>query len=133
MPLFKKRKNQSARVVICDDQGEVRAMFKRILEKDGRFELVGEATNGKEAVDLVAAEKPDALLLDFAMPEMTGVEALRSLRDRSPDTKVVVVTSFFGMGEEAIGMGADAFVSKSAPPKEVVAALDHVLWGDPVL
>lgn len=128
--MFRKQTNQSARVAMCDDQAEVRAMYKRVLEKDGRFELVGEGASGKEALELIEEHKPDVLLLDFAMPEMSGVEALRALKEISPETKIVVVTSFFSMGQEAIDMGAHAFVSKSAKPKEIVAAIDYVLWGD---
>ena len=128
MALFGKSKGDTKRVVICDDQAEIRSMYQRLLRKDGRFDVVGEGADGREAIDLVREHQPDALVLDFAMPEMTGVEALKKVRDASPATKIVVVTSFFTMAEEAIAMGADAFVSKSAKPKEILAALNHALY-----
>ena len=131
MALFGKKQENQARVVICDDQAEVRALYKRLLEKAGRFDLVAEGTDGEEAIALVTEHRPDALLLDFAMPGMNGVEALKKVREASPGTKIVVVTSFFSMAEEAIAMGADAFVSKSAQPKDILAALDGVLTDRP--
>lgn len=103
-------------------------MYRRVLERDKRFEIVAEASNGHEAIDTVKEHAPDAILLDFGMPEKTGIEALRTIREISPATKVIVVTSFFNMGEEAIAMGAHSFVSKSLSPKEMVRAVSDTLW-----
>jgi len=130
MTLFTKtapRDDAVHRVVICDDQAEVRRLYKRFLGKTRGFEVVGEAANGGEALALVEDCRPDVLLLDFAMPEVSGVEVLRQLKTVAPETKIVVVTSFFGMGEEAVGMGADAFVSKTSRPKELIATVRSVV------
>ena len=124
----KETATRTATIVICDDQDTVRSMFRKAFEKDGRLEVVGEAVNGKEALDVAAEHEPDALVLDFGMPETSGVEVLRALKERYPTMKIVVVSGFSAMGAEALEMGADAFVSKSDRVKDVIDALIQTLW-----
>ena len=81
-------------VLLADDVEDVRYLFRVVIEVDGRFEVVGEATTGREAVDLAASLRPDVVLLDLAMPEMGGLEALPLIKAASPATKVIVVTAF---------------------------------------
>lgn len=127
MRLSKKSPAFSASVVLCDDQEPVRTMFRKALERDGRFEVVAEASNGDEAMEAVEEHRPDALLLDFGMPGKSGVAVLRSLRDKFPELKIVVVSGFSAMESEAIDMGANSFVSKSARTKDVISALTDSL------
>ncbi len=130
MKVFKKKESPTsrARVVICDDQADVRKALRRGLERDPRFEIAGEASDGQEVRDVIAAEQPDALLLDFGMPGTTGVEVLRSLRSDFPDLKIAVISGFAEMGPEAVDMGADVFLSKPVHPRDLINALGTALW-----
>src|SRR5438552_17978652 len=82
------------RIVLADDTWELRALLRVTLELDGRFEIVAEAGDGSEAVAAVAAARPDAIVLDLAMPVMDGLEAIRELRGQVPETKILVLSGF---------------------------------------
>lgn len=77
------------RVVLVDDSTHVRAMLRRIVEDDNEIILVGEAENGREAVDLVGATAPDVVVMDVQMPVMDGIDATREITHRWPDVRVV--------------------------------------------
>ena len=81
---------------------------------DGRFEVVGEAGNGEEAVTLVGEHRPDAIFLDLMMPVLDGLHAIPQIRDRSPETKIVVlsVAASHPSSSDAMDMGATAMVQK---------------------
>lgn len=102
------------RVVVADDTPELRLLMRLRLGQDGRFEVVGEAATGAEAVEVAARERPDLVLLDLAMPVMDGLQALPLIRQRSPGTRVIV---FSGVGvpqaaDSAYAAGADDYVEK---------------------
>ncbi len=80
------------RVLIADDHGLFRDGLRSLLEARG-IDVVGEARNGREAVDLALRLRPDVVLMDLAMPELTGLEATQLLSAQAPDTRVVVVTA----------------------------------------
>ena len=82
------------RVLLVDDHQLVRAGVTTLLQSDPEITVVGEARNGREAVESVAGVGPDVVLMDLSMPEMDGVEATRAVLARRPDTKVLVLTSF---------------------------------------
>lgn len=106
----------SWRTVIVDDHPDVRAVVAAILSVDGRFEVVGEAADGKEAVDAVAASAPDLVLLDLAMPVMDGLQALPLIKAAAPGVAVIVLSGF-GTDQTvraALASGADAFLPKGA-------------------
>ena len=109
------------RVVLVDDAHDLRALLSRLLVRDGRFEVVGEAGDGETGVEVVARTRPDAVLLDLAMPVMDGLQALPLIRDRSPDTRVVVLTGFDEeqLADDDVYVDADGFLEKGA-------AFDHV-------
>jgi len=79
------------RVVITDDEQDVRLLVRAALRFDERTEVVGEASNGREAVDVVKATRPDVVLLDLRMPELNGEEAAREIAEGAPDTAIVVL------------------------------------------
>ena len=114
------------KVLIVDDTDDVRLLLRVALRGDPRFEVAGEAANGQEAVDLVAAECPDAVLLDVMMPVMDGLTALPLLLERCPELHVVVVSAASeSVHEQALGLGAAKVLSKTTPVeaiKEAVAA-----------
>ena len=123
--------NRSARyrVVIADDVEALRGLLRVVLERDGRFEVVGEAGNGREAVRVTQEQQPDLTLLDLSMPIMDGLEALPLIRDAVPSCVVVVLSGFDAdrMEHRALGAGASAYLVKGIPPQELVARLLDLL------
>ena len=111
-------------VVVADDMEDVRYWFRVLLEAAGLCEVVGEATTGDEAVDLARSLRPDVVVLDLAMPGMSGLDALPRIKLVSPRTKVVAVTAFGPQWELAAReAGAVAFVTKGAKPGQLVDAV----------
>jgi DNA-binding NarL/FixJ family response regulator len=104
------------RVLLADDVEDIRAVLRTTLELDGRFEVVGEAANGVEAVRLCEELQPDVLVLDLAMPVMDGLQAIPEVRRGSPATKIFVLSGFDRrLGEKAIQLSADAYEQKTRP------------------
>jgi YesN/AraC family two-component response regulator len=93
---------------------------------DSRLEVVGEATNGSEAVELAAAEQPDAVILDLAMPVMDGLQAIPLIKEASPDTKIVVLSGFDAdrMAVRALKLGADTYLQKGV----ALGDISQTLW-----
>ena len=102
------------RVVLADDTAEYRLLLRIILEQDGRFEVVGEAADGAEAVRVTTAEQPDVLVLDLAMPVLDGLQAIPQVRAASPATAIVVLSGFARgqLDRAALARGARAYVEK---------------------
>ena len=120
------KQHSSCRVVLADDQREVRSAMRRFMEKDGRFEIVGEVENGAEAIASVRSENPDAMVLDLAMPGVDGLQALTQVMQESPNIRVVVLSSmvpFNGVGPQAVAAGAVAAFDKYTSPKKVIKAI----------
>jgi DNA-binding NarL/FixJ family response regulator/class 3 adenylate cyclase len=124
------------RVLIADDQALVRAGFKMILEAEEDVDVVGEASDGGQAVEEVRRLQPDVVLMDVRMPELDGIEATRRLMaDESVSTKVVMLTTF-DMDEyiyEALRAGASGFLLKDVPPEQLVDGIRAVASGDALL
>ena len=116
------------KVLIVDDAAFMRMMIKNILTKNG-FEVVGEASNGVEAVELYKKLKPDLVTMDITMPEMDGIEALKKIKEIDPNAKVIMVSA---MGQqqlviEAIQAGAKDFIVKPFQPDRLLEAVNKVL------
>ena len=118
------------KVVIADDLPQIRTVLKRALERDGRFDVVGEATTGKEAVQMAWSMRPDALVLDLAMPGMDGMEAIPQILETSPATKIVVLSGFVEMAPDVLKAGAHGFFEKTAPPQELAATIAELVARD---
>ena len=105
------------RVVLADDSDDVRNMLRMALEMDGRFDVVGEASNGEEAVQMVTENRPDAIFLDLVMPVLDGLKAIPKIKASSPETKIVVlsVAAAHPSSSEAMELGATAMVQKGGP------------------
>jgi len=101
------------RVIVADDERHIRSFLKVLLEKND-FEVVGEASNGEETVDLYMRLQPDLLLLDINMPFKTGIEALKEIRERFPRALVIMLTSLADRDsvEKCIEAGAANFIRK---------------------
>jgi CheY-like chemotaxis protein len=113
------------RAVIADDEADIRTIVRLHMEMDGRFEVVGEAENGPEALDMVGRHRPDLLVLDLMMPLKSGLDVLPSIREQSPATKVVVVSAMPADEAEkrAIALGATAFIAKAGFPPHLADTL----------
>lgn len=125
------------RVVVVDDQGLVRAGLRVILEAEDDIEVVGEAVNGLDAVELVRATRPDIVLMDIRMPQLDGLEATKRIIDDSSleDVRVLVLTTF-EVDEyvfEALRAGASGFLLKDVEPVELLRALRVVSAGESLL
>jgi DNA-binding NarL/FixJ family response regulator len=122
-------------VVIADDQALVRAGFRKLLEVDPDIEVVGEASDGLEAVEAVRRLRPDVVLMDIRMPGVDGLEATRRLSHRGTPTRVLILTTF-GVTDyvyEALRAGASGFLLKDSPAEELLAAVRVVARGDALL
>jgi DNA-binding NarL/FixJ family response regulator len=120
------------RVVLADDQALVRGGFRMILEAQSDIEVVAEADDGVQAVRQVRATAPDVVLMDVRMPLMNGIEATAEVARRSPDTRVLILTTF-DLDEyvyDAVTAGASGFLLKDVAPAELVHAVRVVAGGD---
>ena len=113
-------------LLIVDDQPEVRKVVRHIFERDGRFALA-EAKDGDEAVRLATSDPPDAVLLDISMPGVSGITTLPKLRESAPSSRIVILSSHSQMENEMVAMGADAFLPKETPAKELVKVVARLM------
>ncbi|MEJ3750736.1 response regulator transcription factor [Actinomycetes bacterium KLBMP 9797] len=119
------------RVLLADDEAMIRAGVRAILAADPEIEVVAEAGDGREAIELARSHRPDVVLLDIRMPQLDGLAAAAELRRAAPDTAVVMLTTF---GEDdyiarALGDGASGFLLKSGDPRELIAGVRAVAAG----
>lgn len=125
------------RVLVVDDQDLVRSGFKMILGTYDGIEIVGEARNGAQAIEEAQRLKPDVVLMDIRMPEMSGIEACRAITANPllAKTRVLVLTTF-DIDEyvyDALGAGASGFLLKDAEPDDIAAAIRVVAAGDALI
>jgi DNA-binding NarL/FixJ family response regulator len=99
-------------IVIVDDQRPTRRGLQALLSFWPQVEVIGEAANGQDAVDLVAERRPDVVLMDVRMPVMDGLEATRRIKRQAPGVKVILMTLHAEYQAEALAAGADAFLVK---------------------
>ena len=117
-----------------DDSPDALFILRKRLEKRRPFEVVGEATNGQEAIDQVEALQPDLVIMDVRMPGMDGVEATRQIKARFPQVSVLAFSAF-GDAESTAAMneaGAVGYVLKDAPEEELIMRLQDSRRTDPV-
>ena len=125
------------RVVLADDQVLVRAGFRALLDAEPDVDVVGEASDGREAIELTRALVPDVVLMDVRMPELDGLSATRSIADDDALTEVhIVILTTFEQDEyvfEALRAGASGFLVKDTEPADLVRAVRAVAAGDALL
>src|SRR5207248_1240346 len=120
------------RILIADDHAIFRDGLRRLLASEGDFEVVGQASDGREAVALAAKLKPDILLLDLAMPRVPGMAALRELAEQKLPVYTLLLTASIQGNEvtSALHLGARGIVLKASPPEVLLAAIRAVYKGD---
>jgi DNA-binding NarL/FixJ family response regulator len=124
------------RILIADDQALVRAGFRMILEVEEDIEIVGEVSDGAQAVQAAGELKPDVVLMDIRMPEMDGIEATRLITADGDDGPRVLMLTTFDLNEyvyEALRAGASGFLLKDVPPEQLAAGIRVVAAGDALL
>jgi two-component system response regulator DesR len=127
------------RLLIADDQALVRGALGALLELEADLTVIGMASDGAEALRLAEELRPDVCLMDVQMPGMDGVEATRRIREASPQTRILVVTTFARPGylRSALDAGASGFIVKDTPAEQLAEAVRRVHAGlrvlDPVL
>jgi DNA-binding NarL/FixJ family response regulator len=122
-------------VLIADDQALVRVGLRKILEAEPETSVVGEASDGEDAVTEVRRLRPDVVLMDIRMPVLDGIEATRRIVAAQPGTRVLILTTF-GIDTyvyDALRAGASGFMLKDAPPEEIAAAVRIVARGEALL
>lgn len=125
-------KSEPARIVIVDDHDLVRAGLKAMLSSEPDLEIVGEASDGREALTLCRRLRPDLALMDVRMPGMDGLAATREIKQQMPEISVLVLTVHDNEDYmlEAIRAGASGYVLKDAPGQALVTAIEKVLGGE---
>jgi NarL family two-component system response regulator LiaR len=123
---------RAIRVLVVDDHAIVRKGICALLATESRIDVVGEASDGREAVDLARSLQPDVILMDLVMPGMDGLEAIQQINDRQPETRILVLTSFSSVDRvlPAIRAGALGYLLKDSGPQELVRAIDQVYGGN---
>ena len=112
-------------VVVCDDVPELRRLARAVLEEGGEMEVVGEAGDGREAIDVIKQLQPDVVVLDLSMPELDGLEAIPLIHEIAPVTEIVVFSGFEEgkVAEVALSLKASRYVRKGAPLEDLRSAV----------
>jgi DNA-binding NarL/FixJ family response regulator len=123
------------KVVVADDQELVRVGFAVLIDNAPDLEVVGQAADGREAVELVTEAEPDVVLMDVRMPELDGIEATRRIAASGTRTRVIMLTTFDRdeFVHEALRAGASGFLLKDTPPADLLDAVRVVAAGEALL
>lgn len=124
------------RVLLVDDHAVMRAGFRMILETQSDVEVIGEASDGTEAISRSAALAPDVIFMDVQMPDMDGIEATRQIRAASANAPSVIIVTTFDRDDylfSALEAGASGFLLKNAGPEELISAVRVAASGDALL
>lgn len=122
----------SIRVLITDDHAIVRSGITALLAQVSDIEVVGEASDGQEAITQAAILRPDVILMDLVMPNVDGIEAIRQIKARQPDSRILVLTSFAADDKvfPAIKAGALGYLLKESRPTDLIEAIRQVHRGE---
>lgn len=122
----------TARILIADDHGVVRAGLRALLHGTSDMEVIAEASSGNEALHIAGQERPDVVLLDISMPDLDGVEVTRRLKRALPETQVLIMTMHedSGLVREALRAGAAGYIIKRAVENELISAIQAVRRGE---
>ncbi len=126
---------EKIRIVLAEDHTIVRQGLRSILEKQPGMEVIAEAENGREAVQIAEKLKPDVILMDFSMPGLNGLEATRQIKQRMPNTKILILTRHANKEyiKSILRAGASGYLIKKSAAEELVIAIQSVQRGDSYL
>lgn len=112
-------------VVVCDDVPELRQLARAVLEENGEMEVVGEAGDGREAIEVIERLQPDVVVLDLSMPELDGLEAIPLIHQVAPKSEICVFSGFEEgkVADVALSLKASRYVRKGAPLEELRSAV----------
>ena len=121
--------DRPAGVLLCDDNDGVRALLTLIIDSNLDLRVVGEATDGNEAIVEATRLQPNVILLDLAMPNRNGLEALPELRRVAPDAQIIVFSGFAGatVAEQVLALGAVSYLEKGASPDAILATIENAV------
>jgi DNA-binding NarL/FixJ family response regulator len=121
-------------VLICDDTAAMRALLRVVIDLRPTLRVVGEATDGIEAIREATRLQPQVILLDLAMPIKTGLEALPEIRNGAPDAQIIVLSGFAAANaaDQALALGAARYLEKGADPETLMEAIEQVAAGPAV-
>ena len=114
---------KTTRLIVADDSPPARHGLCAILAAQPGMDIVGEASQGAEALTMVEAQLPNVALLDVRMPIMNGIEAARAIKKRWPQVRVVLISMYADYQNEALASGADAFLVKGCPAEELISTV----------
>lgn len=120
------------RIMIADDHPLVRSGLRGLLERDGEFQVIAEAADGYEAIDLAVLHKPDVILLDVGMPRLSGPDAAQSISQKLPAVRIVMLSMHSDEAYvlRALKAGARGYLLKASPEEDVIAAIRAVASGN---
>jgi DNA-binding NarL/FixJ family response regulator len=122
-------------VLLCDDHAVVREGTRRLLEEEPDIEVVGEASDGLEAIEMVRELSPQVVAMDVSMPRMNGIDATRKIKEMNPSVQVLALTAYddFAYVTSLLECGASGYLLKSARSEELVAAIRATALGESIL
>jgi DNA-binding NarL/FixJ family response regulator len=126
---------KSIRILIADDHTIVRQGLARLLEEQPDLKVIGEATNGQDAVDKTLELKPDIAILDIAMPRMNGIEAAKRIRKRLPETKIIILSMYSHEHyiDELLETGVSGYLLKDSSGRDIIKAIHAALKNETFL
>ena len=124
------KRSTKPRIMLADDNGPVRRSLKSLLEREG-FEIVGEATDGEQAVSLAHQHRPDVIVLDLSMPHLNGIEAARRIRISLPEVRTIILTVHreYHYVVRALEAGARGYILKGRAVEDLVRGVHQVAEG----
>ena len=122
--------NNEVRVLIADDKRSARQGLKALLARIPEIEVVGEAANGQEAMEVTAVYHPDVVLMDIHMPKMDGLEATQHIKSQLPQVKIIILTIHPQYRQQALAAGADAFLLKGGTAESLWNSILQAKKGD---
>ncbi|MFZ6713205.1 response regulator [Undibacterium sp. TC9W] len=119
------------RIAVCDDHQIVRAGFKQIFSEVSDFEVVAEATTGREALEIARKEACDVMLLDISMPDQSGIDTLRTIKQGQPDLPILILSGYPAQqyAVNLLKMGANGYLNKECDAHELIKAIRTVSTG----
>src|SRR4029079_6878575 len=123
------------RSLMCDDDAVVRRGVRSLLESQAGWEVSGEASTGREAVDMARRQQPDVVVMDLSLPELNGLDATRQILKESPRSEIVVLTMHHSeeLARDVLQAGARGYVLKSDADQSLIAAVDSLRQHKPFL